>query len=116
MQEAEALPGNAGQALYVLASFLQQVECPFNVGVYKIFSAVNGAVHVALSSEMNDGAGLVVFQQSTHQGAVTNVTVHKNVTLVMGHAGKIGQIAGIGEFVEIHDGRIFMAQPMQDEI
>lgn len=60
VQEAKVLPGFVLQIAPVGAHRFQQSKGADDVGLNKIFRAVNGAIHVAFGSEIDDGAGLML--------------------------------------------------------
>jgi hypothetical protein len=71
---------------------------------------------MALSSEIDHGAGLVLGQQLLDQGAVANVALHKDVAWIVLHRGQGLQIARVGEFVEVEHGLIAAGDPVDYEI
>jgi hypothetical protein len=83
MQKAEGRLGVTWKAIPVAAYRLKQMEGADDVGLDEVARAVNGAVDVAFSGEVDEGAGLVLCQQAGQQGAVTNVAA--NLPLLAAH-------------------------------
>ena len=94
----------------------KQAKCADNVGLNKFFGAVNGAVHMRLRGEVNDGANGVASEEFADQFAVGNVAVHKGVRGVRGKRVEIVGVAGVGERVKINDGFIAGGEPILNEI
>lgn len=50
------------------------------------------------------------------QGAIAQVALHEDVARVALQAGKVFQVAGVGEFIEVEDRLIRLGQPVQHEV
>ncbi|MNN40895.1 hypothetical protein D3C81_1549860 [compost metagenome] len=74
------------------------------------------AVDVGLGSEVDDGAWLVLLEQTCDQFSVADIAVHKDVALVALQAAQGLQVACVGEFVEVDHGLVRAGQPVQDEV
>ena len=96
--------------------FFQQVKCADDVGLDKIFGTENQMVHVAFCGKMNDHPRLVLLEQLAQKLAVEDVSLHENVPRIVFQAGKIVEIAGVGELVQIHDGGAFRCDPVKHKI
>ena len=59
---------------------------------------------MALCSEVNDGARFVFVEQTRYQVSIANVATYERMSWVALQAGKVLQITGVGEFVEIDNG------------
>jgi len=59
---------------------------------------------MAFSGEVNDGARFVFVEQTRYQIGIANVTTYERMPCVTLQAGKVLQITGVGEFVEIDNG------------
>jgi hypothetical protein len=116
MQEAEGGLVCRGQAAPVSPHRLEQAESAHDVGLYEIFRAVDGAVHVAFGGKVQHRAGAVFGQQAVHQRAVAQVAVHEGVALIPLQAGQVFQVAGVGELVEVDHRLIGLGQPVEYEI
>ncbi len=62
------------------------------------------------------GPRLVFGQQSIHQGAVTNVAMHKMMARILGKRLQVFQVARIGELVEVDDRLVMVGKPGVNEI
>src|SRR4051794_1110876 len=57
VQKAKLLPGFSAQAIPVAARGFKKPERANDVGLNKVFRAVNGAVNMTLSGKIDNGAG-----------------------------------------------------------
>src|SRR5579871_522972 len=62
VEEAEVLFVRRIEGGAVSPHFFQKRKGPVYIGEDEIVGAVDGTIHMAFRSEMNDGAGLMVFQ------------------------------------------------------
>ena len=74
------------------------------------------AIHMALGCEVQHCAWLVLCQQLRHQAGVANVALHKHMTWVVFKGFQVGQIARVGELVEVDDLLVGTAKPGVDKI
>jgi len=116
VQEAEGGFVGFGQAAPVCAHGFEQAEGADDVGLDEVFGAVDGAVHMTFSREVQHGAGAVLGQQGIDQGAVAQVALHEVVARVALQAGEVFQIACVGEFVEVDHGLVRLCQPVEHEV
>src|ERR1019366_4092888 len=82
MQEAERYALGLRKRRPVGARFFEQAEGAVNIGADEIVGAVDGAVDVALSGEVNDGAGLFAPQQRAQEIAIDNVALLEAIARV----------------------------------
>ena len=71
---------------------------------------------MALRSEVNDGARLVITKQITHEFPIGDVPVDKPVAPVSQDRLEITDVPGVGEVVQINNGSTFGGQPLEDKI
>ncbi|MCY1178869.1 hypothetical protein D9M73_192420 [compost metagenome] len=116
MQETERLACRLSQATPVGAYGFQQAEGADDVGFDEVFRAVDRAIDVGLGGEVDDGAWLVLLEQTCDQLSVADVAVHEDVALVALQAAQGLQVACVGEFVEVDHGLVRAGQPVQDEV
>jgi hypothetical protein len=95
---------------------LQKPEGSHDVGLDEVFRAVDAAVHMAFSGEIDDRAGFVLGQQRVEHGAVTDIGLYKDVIGVAVQAGKGFQVACIGEFVDVDNRLTRLGQPVEYEV
>ena len=74
-----------------------------DVGLDKVFRAVDGTVDMRFGSEIDDRARLMFSQQFGDQSAVADVALDEDMATVTLEAGEVLQIAGVSEFVEVDD-------------
>ncbi len=103
VEEAEAGLGLRGQGAVVGQRLMQQAEGSDDVGEDELFGAGDGAVDVALGGKVYQGIGLVGPQQRLDEGGVFDAALHEDVSGVILDRGKIAEIAGVGELVEVDD-------------
>ncbi len=116
MMEAKCFLGSPFQSRPVCPGGFQQGEGAFHVGTHEIAGAVNGTIHMAFGRKVHDGPGLVLGQQTIHQGPVTDVAVHKNVARIILDGSQAFQIPGVGQGIQIDHRLIIAAQPVQNKI
>ena len=68
------------------------------------------------SREMNHRTHPVLGQQPFEQLGIGNVALQENVPRIAIQGRQILQVAGIGEFVQIHHRLVAAGQPVQNEI
>ena len=95
---------------------LQQAEGADDIGLEKVLGAMDGAVHMRLGGEVDDGPRLVRGQQAADQLLVADVALHEDMALVALQRPEVFPVAGIGQLVEIDDGLAACGQPVQDEV
>jgi len=61
------------------------------------------AVDVALGREVDDRPGSMCREQPPHEPAVADVAAHEAVTRVVPERRQVGEIAGVGELVQVDD-------------
>ena len=71
---------------------------------------------MALGGKVEHRTGPVLRQQTGHQGGVGYITLHKSVAHVALQRGKVGQIAGIGELVQVNHRLTAASQPVQYKV
>src|SRR5690348_15223813 len=90
---------------FALAGGFEEDERAFNVGANEFARSGDAAVHVAFCGEMHDGVERLG-ENIIDGGFVANVAANEAVIRLILDAGEIGEIAGVGEFVEIENGRV----------
>ena len=71
---------------------------------------------MAFRCKIQYGPGLVPCQQRRYQGAVPDVTLHKNMVFMVFDRIEIAQITGISQFVQVDHGFVAVGQPVKDKI
>ncbi len=71
---------------------------------------------MALGGKVNDGSRAVLLKQAAHEGAVADIAMNEDVSRIIADGLKISQIAGVGQLVEIDQGRGLLLHPLQDEV
>src|SRR5450755_4474448 len=70
VKEAEAFFVFRAQTLPILFRFGEERERSVDVGADKFVRPQYGTVHVALGSEVDDGGGLMIAKDPTHESAI----------------------------------------------
>ena len=91
------------QALPVELGSLQQRERTHHIGLCKGEGVFDRAVYVALGSQMDDAVYLLVLHQLQEGVEVADVHLHKLVVGLLLNVLQVGQVAGIGQLVQIDD-------------
>ena len=89
-----------------LAGRLEEGEGPQNVGPDELFGAPNGAVHMALGGEVDDGVHLFLPEDLLHQGGVSDVPPKEPVPSGPVPFGQPLQVLGVprvGQLVQVDD-------------
>ena len=71
---------------------------------------------MAFGGKVNNGSGLMLAQQCTHQLCIADIAAPEQVTRVPFERREIGGIARIGQQVQIDDRRTGSLNPAQNEI
>ncbi|MNG13513.1 hypothetical protein D3C84_971980 [compost metagenome] len=71
---------------------------------------------MGLGGKVENGTGLVLFEQALDQGTVTDIALHEYMPGIARQAAEVIQVAGIGQLVQIDYGFIGMSEPVQYEI
>ncbi|MCY1451930.1 hypothetical protein D9M71_688200 [compost metagenome] len=116
MQKAQRLQCIGRQRFGVGAHGFEQVESANDIGVDECLRAVDGAIDMGLGGKIENGAGLVLFEQVLDQGTVTDIALHEYMLRIARQAAEVIQVACIGQLVQIDYGFVGVGQPFQDEI
>lgn len=71
---------------------------------------------MAFRCEVDDGARLMFIENRGYQGLVADISMDKAIAWVSFDALQIAPVSGISEQVEIHDSRVSVGEPLQDEV
>src|SRR5438270_10253950 len=71
---------------------------------------------MAFGCEMNHSARSMSLKQAAHQFLITDVTMNKLMAGVLAECLKIGEIAGVGEPVQVDDRGIFQLDPAVNKV
>ena len=89
------------QALPIKLCGLEEAEGAHHVGLRKGEGVFDGAVHMALGSEVDDAVDVLVLHQFVHAVEVTNVHADELVVRLIFDILEIGEVAGVGQLVEV---------------
>ena len=89
MQKTKILLGLIIQSCPIRPHRFQKLEGSDHIGLNEIHGAVDRAVHMRLSGEMQHSAGLVRGQQLANQGGITYIALHKMVSAVTGQGAQV---------------------------
>ena len=71
---------------------------------------------MALGREVHHGARAVFGQQAVHQRPVANVALHEHMPGITLQCGQVLEVARVRERVEVDDGFVRLAQPVEHEV
>jgi hypothetical protein len=80
VQETELTALGLIELAPVLAHGFKQVEGAQHVGLHERLRAMDGAIHMALCSKIEDGARSVLLEQIGHQLAIADIPLHENMS------------------------------------
>ena len=80
MQKAKVLPGFAAQSSPVGTHSFKQAKAANNIGLNKVFRAMDAAINMAFSGKTDEGARLMFGKQTRYQSRISNIAVHENMT------------------------------------
>ena len=89
-----------GKRLPIVARRLQQAEGAHHIGAGERHRIFDGTIDVTFGGEVNDAVDVFLFEQTTHGGVVADVEAGEFIVRRVFHVGEIGQVAGVGEYVE----------------
>src|SRR5262249_40389657 len=116
MKEAKVVFFLTPKVLPKLASSLQQVKRPLNVGSDEIVSSLDGAVYVALGRQVDDGPRAMAGETLAKQRNIADIATYEGVSGVVFRHRQVRGFAGVGQFVEVDSPLFFRSQQVQDEI
>src|SRR5260370_36767898 len=116
MQETERRAIGLGKHRPVGSRFFEQAESAVDIGADEIVGAVDGAVDVALSGEVNDSAGSLALEQVAQKIAIDNVALLEAIARVGFDGTQVVEIASEGQLVGVQDGRGLRGNPLQHEL
>lgn len=82
-------------------SGIEKHPCPYDIRLNEGGRSQNGAIHMALRSQVQDG--IHPLQELLDQRAIAYVPVHEGVPGVALHLHQIGKVPGVGEEIQVDD-------------
>ena len=116
MEEAKRVFGGRLERAPVAARGLEQSEGAHHIGLDEGIGPVDRAVDMALGGKVHDGPHAMLGEEAFDQGLVGNVAVHEVVARIAFERAQILQVARVGEAVQVDDGLVVIAQPVQNEV
>ncbi len=92
--------GLVSQAFRAVSS---KEKVPNDICLNEFGRAFNTAINVGFGSKMDDGIDVLFCKQVIEQFTITDISTHETIAWVIIETGKVGQIAGIGQVVDIYD-------------
>ena len=86
-----------------LTCSVQQVNGTENIGFDKCQGIADAAIHVGFGGQVNHAVEAVIEKQLPHGGTVDDIAFHKFIIRCLFNCAEIGQVPGIGQFVEYDD-------------
>ena len=71
---------------------------------------------MGFGGKVDNGARLVLLEQLLPQAGVADIALNKHMARILGQRGQVGQVARVGELVEVDDRLIMVGQPVEYEI
>ena len=82
---------------------MQQAEGAHDVGAGEGEGVFDAAVYMALGSQVDDAVDVVLTHYVEHLVEVADVGAHEGVVGALFYIFEVGEVAGIGELVEVDD-------------
>ncbi|KAF5031337.1 hypothetical protein DSECCO2_628790 [anaerobic digester metagenome] len=98
-----------GGGLPHLAGCFQQVEGAHDVGPGEGKGIGDGTVHVTFGRQVDDAVDPVLFKHAPHLVGVADIGFDEPVVGLLLNIVQVGQVAGVGELVEVHDAVVGIA-------
>ena len=92
-----------GLAFPIFLGRLQQCQRADDVGVGERERVFYASVHVALGRQVDDAVYAVLRHQRLDGPVVADVGLHEHVVLLVLHVLQVGQVAGVGQLVQVDD-------------
>ena len=92
-----------GKALPIEFRGLEQRERAHHVGLCENEGVLDATVHMALSCQVDDAIDLFLLHQAVEGVEIADVHLHELIVGLLLDVLQVGQIAGVGEFVEVDD-------------
>ncbi len=92
-----------GKSVPVFFCSLKESECAHHIGACESERVLDRAIHVALSGEMYDSVDFVVLDDAAHFIKIGDISFHKCIVGAILDILKVGEVAGVCEFIEIED-------------
>ena len=92
-----------GQRLPVELGGLQQAQRAHHVGAGEGERVLDRAIHMALGCQVDDAIHLLLLHQLVERLEVADVHLHEFVVGLVLHVLEVGEVAGVGELVEVDD-------------
>ena len=90
-----------------------------HVGVDEVLRRIDAAIDVRFGREINDGIELMLGHELIHLVGIGDIGLEEFVaiTILLGHAFEVGQIAGVGKDVDIrYVSRLVMFQNVANKV
>ena len=71
---------------------------------------------MTLGRKMDDGAWLMLLEQSTQQLAIAHVSLDEGISRIGSDPNQVAEIASVRELVEVDHRSFFLRDPLQDEV
>ncbi len=112
MVEAEGRLAYLVQTVPVSASRFQQHIGANDIGLDKVSRACDGAINMALGSQVHHSVRLMLGKHPIQLGAIADIHLLKHITIACRYIGQGFQIASISEFIEIDNGILGITDDM----
>ncbi len=116
MQKAKRLACVTRQRAPVGASGFQQCERTLDVGTDEFARPLNRTIHMRLGGKMHHRPRAMLGQQGVHPRPVADVAAHEDMARIALKRGKIIQVAGIGQIVQIDHRLASFPQPVKNKV
>ena len=85
----------------IVLGSLQQAQCANDIGMSKRKRILDGTVHMALGSEMDDAVNLFVLNELAEVGEVADIHLHELIVGFVLYVFQVGKVAGVGKLIKV---------------
>ena len=116
MEESEIFFFVTLKTFPIVVHSIQENSRTYHIGHNEGNGAVNGAVHMGFSCEMDNAIGLEVIYYRLNQIGVGDVAFNKLIAFIICHRDQVIQVTSVGEFIQVEDVVGGFGDLFQDEV
>ena len=116
MQKAKVLFFLPLQTFPIDMHSIEQDSSTNHIGHDEGNGAINGAIHMGFSSEVDDTIRLEVVNHGLHHGGIGDVPFHKLISGIIRNRDQIVKISSVGQFIQIENMVVGFNDLLQDKV
>ena len=87
----------------IVLGSLQQAQCANDISMSKRKRILDGTIHMALGSKMDDAVNLFVLNELAEVGEVADIHLHELIVGLVLYVFQVGKVAGVGKLIKVDD-------------